>query len=201
MAAISSISSRRLSLAETPCSILRWAIDRRSSPRGRLGATGRSLSSRVEDDGPALAAGLGGHHRDLGAGDELARVGCVLRAEGDPDRERDGPCLVEVRVGHLPRNPFGECVRRLEIADADDDRELLAAGPADVVRLAYDAAELRCELGQHLVADGVPVDVVDPLEVVEIEHQRAPRMTPARWRRERSRCAAARGRSGGSRAR
>ncbi len=108
-------SSRRLSLAETPCSILRCAIDRRSSPRvssrdGALALVG------VEDDGAALAAGLGGHHRDLGAGDELARVGCVLGAEGDPDRERDRPCLVEVRLGHLPRDPFGECVRRLEIA-------------------------------------------------------------------------------------
>ena len=93
------------------------------------------------------------------------------RAKGDPDRERDRPCLVEVRLGDLPDNPFGECVRRLEIAAADDDRELLAARPADVVRLADDGAELGCELGQHLVADGVPVDVVDPLEVVEIEHQ------------------------------
>ena len=95
----------------------------------------------------------------------------MLRADGDPDRERDGPCLVEVRLGDLLRDPFGECVGGLEIACPDDDRELLAAGPADVVRLAYDAAELRRELRQHLVADGVPVDVVDALEVVEVEHQ------------------------------
>ncbi len=95
----------------------------------------------------------------------------MLWTDGDPDRERDGTRLVEVRLGDLPRDPFGECARRLEIAGPDDDRELLAARAADIVRLAYDAAELRCELCQHLVADGVPVDVVDPLEVVEVDHQ------------------------------
>ena len=95
----------------------------------------------------------------------------MLRADGDPDRERDRPRLIEVCLGDLLRHPFGECMRGLEIAGPDDDRELLTAGPADVVRLADDGTELRRELRQYLVSDGVPVDVVDPLEVVEVEHQ------------------------------
>ena len=95
----------------------------------------------------------------------------MLRAEGDPDRKRDRPGLVEVRFRDLPRHPVGKGMGGREIAGPDDDRELLAAGPAHVVRLAHDAAELRRELRQHLVADGVPVDVVDALEIVEIEHQ------------------------------
>ena len=47
-------------------------------------------------------------------------------------------------------------------------------------------AELDRQLGEHLVADGVTVDVVDPLEVVEVEHHERDGAR-ARTRRERPR--------------
>ena len=65
----------------------------------------------VEDDDPALAARLGGHHRELGAGDELAWVGSVLGPERDPDRERHRADGVERRERDPLRDPLGECLR------------------------------------------------------------------------------------------
>ena len=113
----------------------------------------------------------------------------VSRPDGVELRERDPLC-----------DPLGERLGDLEVARREDDRELLAAGPAHVVALAHRRPELVGELGQHLVSDGVPVDVVDPLEVVEVEHHE--RHRPALGRGcERARCGVARGRRGGSRAR
>ena len=69
------------------------------------------------------------------------------------------------------RDALGECLGVGEVTRGDDDRELLASRPAHVVTLADGRAELGGELGEHLVAHRVAVDVVDPLEVVEVEHQ------------------------------
>ena len=95
---------------------------------------GRALALvLVEDDDAALAARLGGHHRELRAGDELARVRGVLGAERDPDREGQRPGGRELGQRDPLRHALGERLGDLEIARGDDDRELLAAGPADVV--------------------------------------------------------------------
>ena len=51
-----------------------------------------------------------------------------------------------------------------------DDRELLAADPADGVGRAHGREEDRRDLREHVVARRVAVDVVDALEVVEVEH-------------------------------
>ena len=124
----------------------------------------------VEDDDAALPARLGGHHRELRAGDELAWVRSVLGADRDPDRERQGPDGIEFRQRDPLRHPFGECLRDVDIAVGEDDRELLAARAADVVILTDGRTELGSQFREHLVADGVAVDVVDSLEVVEVEH-------------------------------
>ena len=55
-------------------------------------------------------------------------------------------------------------------AVGDDDRELLAADPADDVVGADGRAQVVGELGEHLVADRVPEDVVHLLEVVDVDH-------------------------------
>ena len=159
-----------MSLLETPCSIFRWASERTSALRG-VSASGSLALVLVEDDDPALPPRLGRHHRELGARDELAWVRRVLGADRDPDRERHGPDGVEGRERDALRDPLGERVRDGEVAVGDDDRELLATRPADVVALTDGRAELDRELREHLVADRVAVDVVDSLEVVEVEHQ------------------------------
>ena len=56
------------------------------APRPAAGPLRRRV---VEDDDLVLAARLGGHHRRLGARDQLARVRRVLGAVGDADRDGD----------------------------------------------------------------------------------------------------------------
>ena len=142
--------------------------------RGRdLGTLARGL---VEEDDLVLAARLRGHHRGLGAGDQLARVHRVLRALRDADRDRDLAGRPELdgreRVGQAAR----EVDRVAGVAGGDDHAELLAAETADDVGAAHGAAQQVGEVAQHLVAGAVAVDVVDALEVVDVEHQHGDRV-------------------------
>jgi len=65
-------------------------------------AAARGLAARalgrvlVEEDDLVLAPRLRGHHRRLGAGDELARVHRMIRTLGDADRDRHRPCRAEL---------------------------------------------------------------------------------------------------------
>ena len=144
--------------------------------RAELGATvGRPVAGPLravllEDDDLALPARLRGHHRHLGAGDQLARVGGVRRAGGDPDREAHRADRAERRDGDLLLDALGEPERVGQAARGHDDRELLAADPADGVARAHDREEDRRDLGEDVVAGRVAVHVVDALEVVEVEH-------------------------------
>ena len=131
------------------------------------GSFGRPV---LEDHDLAPAAGLRGHHRHLGAGDELARIRRVLRARGDPDREADGADRAERHSRDLLSHPLGKAVGLREAARGRDDRELLAADPADGVAAPDGAEEDLGDLREHLVSGCVAVDVVDALEVVEVEH-------------------------------
>ena len=111
-----------------------------------------------------------------------------------------GPTGSNSASGDPLHDPLGERVGDLEIADG----RMIANSSPPVRHTSSlwrtDRPELVGELGQHLVSDGVPVDVVDALEVVEIEHQQ--RHRPALGGAcERARSGAARGRPGGSRAR
>ncbi len=124
----------------------------------------------VEEDDPVLAARLRGHHRRLGAGDELARVGGVLGALRDPDRDRDPAGEAELDPVEALGQPGREGDRALLAAAGDDHGELLAADPADDVCRADARAEVVGEVRQHVVSDGMPEDVVDLLEVVDVDH-------------------------------
>ena len=59
---------------------------------------------------------------------------------------------------------------------AQNDPEFLATIAAKQVRMADDAAEDAGDMPEHLVAHQVAVGVVDPLEVIEVEHQEAERL-------------------------
>ena len=133
----------------------------------RFGPLGRGV---VEEDDLALAARLCGHHRGFGAGDELARVRGVLRPLGDADR--DGDLAGEVASDRVqPRHEAGrERDGLVLVASGEDHGELLAADPADDVARPDGGAQMVGELGQHVVADRVAVDVVHLLEVVDVEH-------------------------------
>ena len=69
----------------------------------------RPLVGRVvEEDDQILAARLGGHHRGLRAGDQLTRVGGVLRPLGHADRDRDLSDGAEFELRQAFRQPFRE---------------------------------------------------------------------------------------------
>src|SRR5262249_27297801 len=57
-------------------------------------------------------------------------------------------------------------------ADLDDEGELLSAVAADEIAFADRTQEPAADLLDHLVADQMPVHVVDLLEVVDVDHDR-----------------------------
>ena len=135
----------------------------------------------LEEDGLVLAVRLRGHHGDLGAGDQLARVHRVLGALRDPDRDAEPAGRGELGLGEVVDDPAREAERVARVARGHDHAELLAAEPADDVRGAHDALEEVGQLDEHEVAEAVAVDVVHPLEVVEVEHEHGDRVVrPAR---------------------
>ena len=95
-----------------------------------------------------------------------------------------GPCAMPIETVTVPAStksivssrcgePVGEASGARGVGGRDDHRELLAADPADGVRAADGRAQMVGELGEDPVADAVPVDVVDALEVVDVEHHDA----------------------------
>ena len=136
--------------------------------RRRVRALARVLV--VEND-LILAARLRGHHRRLGARGQLARVHRVLRAERDADRDGERADAGNVELAEPLHEPLGDVRRIGPVARAHDHAELLAAEPADDVLRAHADAQRVGERAEQLVADTVTVHVVDPLEVVDVEHQ------------------------------
>ena len=107
------------------------------SPDGLLRRT--LTLALVERDDEALAARLRGHHRHLGARDELARVGGVLGPDGDAGRDGEPADGLGFELPELLADPLGERGRAADVAGGEDHRELLAADAADDVRPRTDA--------------------------------------------------------------
>jgi hypothetical protein len=126
--------------------------------------------------GLVLAVRLRRHHRCLGTRNQLTRVHRVLRPFRHADRDRDAACGLELSPGE----PFDEARRQAKrIAGSTgrhDHAELLAADSADDVRGTYGLRRNPCQFGEELVALCVAVDVVHPLEVVQVEHQHGDRV-------------------------
>ncbi len=143
--------------------------------RANVGATGLLLRGPlgrrlVEEKDEPVAARLGSHHRGLRAGDELTGVRGVLGPDGDAGRHRQPSCNVRLELGESLPESLGERERGPHVARRKDDRELLASDSADDVGRPNRRAEDIGHFEEHLVADAMPVDVVDLLEVVEVEH-------------------------------
>ncbi len=132
-----------------------------------VGTFARAL---VEGHHEPLPAGLRRHHRRLRAGDELARVGGVLGADGDPGRDRELADGLGLEQSELDADALGERGGAPHVAGREDHCELLAADAADDVCRADGRAQDVGYALQEVVADAVAVDVVHLLEVVEIEH-------------------------------
>ena len=124
----------------------------------------------LEDDDAVLALRLCGHHRGLGAGDQLARVHRMLGPEGDPDREGGVDDGLRRATQERLLQARGQAERIVRPTRREDDCELLAADAADRVRAADDALEDLAEELEDAVTLAVAADVVDALEVVDVEH-------------------------------
>jgi len=102
----------------------------------------------------------------------------------DGDADGDGDAHDRVRGEHLDDagaapDPLGDTAGLLRRGAAKQDRELLAAEPADQIGLTDLLAHLRGERPEHRVAGEVPVGVVDVLEVVHVGEQHRERLAAA----------------------
>ena len=152
------------------CAIERMSARRTFSSEGRSSAD----SSIGEDE--ALAAGLRRHHRRLGARHQLPWVGRVLGADCDPCRDRKSSSGPDLELRELLGEARGQRLRAPKVTGRKDDRELLASHPAHDVLGSSRGSQHVGDLHQELVSDPVPVDVVDLLEVVEVEHHQGDRV-------------------------
>ena len=98
----------------------------------------------------------------------------VVRPHAVPDT-RTGRDLEIAQQEWLVKGGAYPCFRALQpgvVADVrEDDRELVAAEARDAVFIPRRRLESQRDLAQQLVADFVPVAVVDLLEVVQIDIQ------------------------------
>ena len=115
-------------------------------------------------------------HRGVGVahelGDGLAVVWPDASADARADREAEA-AHVERRGERVPDASLRGPHLLVEVNVGEDDRELVAAEPCDVVVFATERAQARARLADQLVAGLVTVEIVDPLELVEIDEQQA----------------------------
>ncbi len=131
---------------------------------------------------------LGAIECDVGAAQDVGGRLSVLRDERDADAGADhvsdagGRHRLLQPVDHAQRDP-----RRLVRTGKmmGEDRELVAADACHHVAFAHRLAEAACDADEAFVARAVTVDVVDPLEAVQVEEQDRMAAVGARRRSDR----------------
>ena len=103
----------------------------------------------------------------------------VVREARDPDAHRQRCRGVHECRLHRAAQPLGHEQGVVLRGLGQHQRELLPAEPGRQVDVAGEPGHLPCEALQHLVAAGVPEQVVDPLEVIQVGDQEAHRAAPA----------------------
>ena len=103
---------------------------------------------------------------------------------GDPDRDgrsrRPSPAGEERSFSHRLADAAGGGEAAGDVGLGQQDHELLTALAERQVDLADDTDHPPGELDQHVVADAVPVPVIDGLEMVEVKHEHAEGATEPR---------------------
>ena len=120
-------------------------------------------------------AALGVVERDVGAVEHPAHGPARGARVGDAEADGDVAHRLAERLAQL----LGERRRARQPGVGQHDRELLAADAAEHVGAALRGRDRVGEQPQRAVARGVALRVVDPLEVVDVEHdERARRRGP-----------------------
>ncbi len=134
------------------------------------------LHARLEEGVTVLAVGLRRVQREVGVAQQ--RVGTRVTAGRDADTRRHRGDLATVVELYRLAQHLGQAVREgIETALAggsfDEHHELVAAEPADRVAFAHRCLQTFADRPQQLVAGGVTEVVVDVLETVDVDEQRA----------------------------
>ena len=123
---------------------------------------------RVEAARPRLPGALRPVERPLGELEERVGVVGVDRVDGDPGRAGElGSGGRE--PGDRGPHPLGDLLRVVRVGARQDQGEFLAARPGRGVPAADRVAELGAHALEHPVPEGMPMALVDRLEVVEVE--------------------------------
>src|SRR5690606_6680810 len=87
-------------------------------------------------------------------------------------------------IGDGAPNSLGEMSARVLGRARQQDHELFAAIASRDIAVANDALDPPRDLTQHLVADEMPVTVVDALEMIDVDHEAGQRLALAPAARE-----------------
>ena len=156
-------------------------VRRRRRPGGRVGRRGSSAGGAAgprhpHRGHPVAALLLGLVHRGVGAVDQPPqRVGRrprrpTGRVSATPIEAVTACPSAGAGVGDGGAQALGQPRRLVGVADQAEHDELLAAGAGEHVGRADGGRQRAGDRAQDGVAGGVPVRVVEPLEVVEVEH-------------------------------
>ena len=151
----------------------RWKGYPASSPRlsGVRTSPSRSTSWVGRGGHPVATLGLRSVQRHVGLPQELVgRTDTHRAAYADGDRNGVVTEVDGVRSNRCS-DPLGQRQCSIEIGLRRDDHELLPAPPSGEVAVADRRLDPAGELPQHLVASEMPLFVVDPLEVIDVQHQ------------------------------
>ena len=114
-----------------------------------------------------------------GGDDVLGHGSDVLGEAGHSEAHRDRPAVAEDRGLDLPADPLGVQQRAVLAGLHEQDRELVAAVPADHVDVARLPLQDIADDAERVVPRGVAQLGVDRLEAVDVEHHHGQRLVEA----------------------
>src|SRR5579859_1953497 len=149
-------------------------VEASSSMAGELANRSSMLFFRLRPQAGAVAAAfLGLVERLVGMAENLVQRVAILGIDGDPGRE--GALNMALSDVDLLRGeiaaPIVDAGQRLFPGGArQQDQDLFAAGAEDEIALANPLGQELADRGQHPVAGLMAVMIIEPLEIIEIDH-------------------------------
>src|SRR5450759_2136549 len=165
-------TARRPARCSAASSLPRPTVARRGTTSCICPETLRRLDEPGDLD-PVSARMLGSIQRAIGAGEQaLGRVDRGRQRPAYGNAHADGQSLAPgLRLRDEDPNPLGRLAQAFIVRGLDKDRELLASPSRDDVAGPHRALQSGPDSLQYGVADGVPVPIVDLLEMVDVHDE------------------------------